>query len=86
MLERSVFIRCETLRYGIDFAKNLYLSMRKLSILSPFGNLSRSVFFSVDLFFRRRIPMNITDAVAENPRFHDIKTVLCYTVLTHLLR
>ena len=27
--------------------------------------------------------MNITDTVAGNPRFHDIKTALCYTALTH---
>ena len=52
------------------------LSMRKLSDLSPFGNLSHGVFSSVGLFFRGRAPMNITRAVTGNPRFHDIKTVL----------
>ena len=52
------------------------LSMRKLSNLSPFGNLSHGVFSSVDLFFRGKMPMNITRAVTGNSRFHDIKTVL----------
>ena len=63
---------------------DLYLSMRKLSNLSrhvsPFGNLSHGVFFSVDLFSGRRRPMNITGAVAGSPLFHFIKTVLCSTV------
>ena len=62
------------------------LSMRKLSNLSPFGNLSHGVFSSVDLFFRGRGPINITGAVFGNPRFHSIKTVLRQTVLTHLFR
>ena len=35
------------------------------------------VFFLVDLSFRRRRPMNISGAVARNPRFHHIKIVLC---------
>ena len=52
-------------------------SMRKLSNLSPFGNLSHGVFFSVDLLFRRRRPMNITSTIPGNPSFHHIKTVLC---------
>ena len=54
-----------------------YLSMRRLSNRPAFCNLSLCVFFSVDLFFGRRRPMNITNAVAGNPRFHHIETFLC---------
>ena len=71
------FLCHKTLRNGIELRQDLYHSMRKLSNLSPFGNLSHGVFSSVDLFFRRRRPMNITGAVARNLRFHHIKTVLC---------
>ena len=74
----SYFLCRKALRKGIEFLQDLYLSMRKLSNLSPSGNPS---FFSVDLFSRHRGPMNITDAVAGNPRFHHIKTVLSQTVL-----
>ena len=49
--------------------------MSRLSNQSPFGNLSHGVFSSVDLFFRRRRPMNITGVVSGNPRLHHIKTV-----------
>ena len=80
------FLCRKTLHNGIELRQNLYLSMRKLSKLSPFGNLSHSVFVSVDLFFNRRRPMNITGAVAGNPWFHEIKTVLCETALTQLFR
>lgn len=59
--------------------QDLYLSIRKLSNLSPFGNLFHSVFFSVDLIFRRKRLTNITRAVAGNPRFHLVKTVFCWT-------
>ena len=59
---------------------DIYLSMRLSRHVSPFGNLSQGVFFSVDLFSRRRRPMNITGAVAGSPLFHHIKTVLCSTV------
>ena len=48
--------------------------MRRLSNLSPFDNLFPGVFFSVELFLRRRRPMNITSALLGNPRFHHIKT------------
>ena len=62
-------------RNGIEPRQDLYLSMRKLSNLSrSFDNLSHDVFFSVDLFFRRGRPVNITGAVAGSPRFHHIKT------------
>ena len=77
------FLCRKTLRNGIALCQDLYLSMIKLSNLSPFGNLSHGVFFSVDFefFFRRRRSMNIRSAVAGNPRFHDIKTLKCSTVL-----
>ena len=70
------FLCCKTLRNGLRLRQDLYLSMRKLSKLSPISNLSHGVFFSVDLFFRRRRPMNITGAVAGNPRFRYRKTAL----------
>ena len=69
----SYFLCRKALRKGIEFLQDLYLSTRKLWNLSPSGNPS---FFSVDLFSKHRGPMNITDAVAGNPRFHHIKTVL----------
>ena len=47
------FLCRKTLRNGIEIRQDRYLSMRRLSNLSPFGNLSHGVFFSVDLFFRR---------------------------------
>ena len=46
---------------GIELHQDRYLSMRKLS---TFGNLPYGVFFSVDLFFRCRGPMNFMGAVA----------------------
>ena len=53
--------------------------------LSPFGNFSHGAFFSFDVVFRRRGPMNITGAVAG---FHHIQNcivllyyVLCYCIL-----
>ena len=48
------FLCYKTLRYGMELRQDLYLNMRKL------GNLSLGVFFSVDLFFRRRRPINKT--------------------------
>ena len=72
-----IFILRKTLRNVIELRQDQYMSMRKLSNLSPFGNLSHGVFFSVDLSFRPRRPMNITGAIARYPRFHHIKTVLC---------
>ena len=74
------FLCCKTLRNGLRLRQDLYLSMRKLSKLSPISNLSHGVFFSVDLFFRRRRPMNITGAVAGNPRFRYRKTALSESV------
>ena len=47
------FLCRKTLRNGIEIRQDRYLSMRRLSNLSPFGNLSHGVFFSVDHFFRR---------------------------------
>ena len=50
------FLCGKILRNGIELRQDLCLSMRKLSNLSrdmsPFGNLSHGVFFSVSLFFR----------------------------------
>ena len=75
------FIAAKKLRNWIELHQDQYLSKCKLSNmsrqLSPFGNLSHGVFFSVDLFSRRRRPMNITGALSRNPRFHHIKTELC---------
>ena len=74
---RDPYFLCrKSLCNGIELHQDRYLSMRRLSNQSPFDNLSQSVFFSVDLFLRRRRPMNITGVVAGNPRFHHIKTVL----------
>ena len=50
------FLCRKTLRNGIELRQDLHLSMRKLSSLSPFGNLSCCVLFSVDLFFWRIEP------------------------------
>ena len=61
---------------GIELRYDLYPNMRSLSNQSPSSNLFEGVLFSVDLFFGRRRLMNITGAVAENPRFRHIKTVL----------
>ena len=69
------FIFRKTFRDGIELRQDRYLSMSRLSNQSPFGNLSHGVFSSVDLFFRRRKPMNITGVVSGNPRLHHIKTV-----------
>ena len=50
--------------------------MRTLSNLSPFGNLSHSVFSSVDLFLRRRSPMNTTGSVA-GPSYKNCDVNIC---------
>ena len=63
LLERSLFSCRKTLRNGIELRQYRYLNMRRLKNLSPLNNLSHGIFFSVDLFFRRRRPMNITGAV-----------------------
>ena len=70
------FLCRETFRNGIELRLDLYLSLRKLSNLSPIGNLSHGVFFPVDLFIRRRRPMIITGVVDRSPRFHHIHIVL----------
>ena len=51
-LKDSYFICLKTLRNGTKLRQDRYLSLRRLSNLSPFGNLSHGVSFSVDLFFR----------------------------------
>ena len=71
--EDSYFLCCKTLSNGIELRQDWYLSMRRLSNLSPLGNLSHCVTFPVDLF-------NTAGAVAGNPRFRHMKTVLCWTV------
>ena len=65
------------LRNRIEVRQDLYLSVRTVSKLSPFGNLSHRVYCLADIFFRRRRPMSITGVVVGKHRFHDIKTVLC---------
>ena len=72
-LKDSYFLCLKTLRNGMKLRQDRYLSLRRLSNLSPFGNLSHGVSFSVDLIFRRTRSMNITGAVTGNPRFHHIK-------------
>ena len=72
------YILCrKTSHNGIEPRQDLYLRCVNIRIgrdLLPLGNLSQGFFFSVDLFFRRRAPINITVTVAGNPRFHHIKT------------
>ena len=46
------FLYCKTLLNGYRTSPRSCLSMRWLSNLSPFGNLSPDVFFSVDLLFQ----------------------------------
>ena len=78
LTKKNPYFLCnKILRNGIELCQDWYLSMCTLLNLSPLGNLSHRVFFLVDLFFRCRSPMNITGAVARNPSFHHIKTVLC---------
>ena len=75
-----------TLGNGIKLRQDLYLSMRKLSNLSrsfAFGNLSRGVLFSVDLFFRRGRPMNITGAVAGKPSIPSHKNCTVLNCFKH---
>ena len=71
------FLCHKALHNGIELYQDRYQSMPRLSNLLPFDNLSHDVSFPVDLFCKCRRPMNIKGAVAGNPRFHDIKTVLC---------
>ena len=75
---RDPYFLCrKTSRNGIEPRQDLYLRCVNIRIgrdLLPLGNLSQGVFFSVDLFFRRRAPINITVTVAGNSRFHHIKT------------
>ena len=75
---KDPYLLCrKALRNGIDLRQDRFLSMRRLSTLLSFGNLSLSGFFSVDLSFRRRRSINVTCAVAGNSRFHHIKIVAC---------
>ena len=82
----SAFQPAVTLGNGIKLRQDLYLSMRKLSNLSrsfAFGNLSRGIFFSVDLFFRRGRPMNITGAVAGKPSIPSHKNCTVLNCFKH---
>ena len=75
---KDPYLLCrKALRNGIELRQDRFLSMRRLSTLLPFCNLSLGVFFSIDPSFRRRRPINITGAVAWKPRFHHIKVVSC---------
>ena len=76
-LKDSYFLCLKMLRNGMKLRQDRYLSLRRLSNLSPFGNLSHGVSLSVDLFVRRTRLMNITDAVTGNLRFHHIKKMYC---------
>ena len=70
------FLCCKTLRNGIEVRQDLYLSVRTLSKLSPFGNLSHRVYCLADFFFRRRRLMSISGVVVGKHRFHDIKNCI----------
>ena len=75
------FLCGKILRNGIELRRDLYLSMRKLSNLSHFGNLS------VEVFFGRRWSINITGAVTGNPRYHHLKNCIvsnCFKTLLQL--
>ena len=59
------FLYRKRLHNGIELRQDLYPSMRKLSYLLPSDNLSHSGFFSTNLFFRRKRPINIAGALLE---------------------
>ena len=80
------FLCGKILRNGIELRRDLYLSMRKLSNLSHFGNLSHGVFFSVEVFFGRRWPINITGTVTGNPRYHHLKNCIVLNCFKTLLQ
>ena len=48
--------------------------------ISHHSNLSHSVFFSVDLFFRRKRHMKFCGCSTRNPKFHHVKNFTCKTV------
>ena len=84
---KDPYLLCrKAFRDGIELRQDLYLSMRNFLNLSHSGNLSHGVSFSVDLFFKSGRPMNITKAVAGNPRFHHIKLYRAELFLIHHFR
>ena len=73
---KDLYVLCrKTVRSGIELRIWTCVNFQLCHDLSPLGNLSHGVFFSVDPFFRRRRPVNITGAVSGKPRLHYIKTV-----------
>ena len=48
-LKDPYFLCLKTLRNGMNFRQDRYPSLHRISNLSPFGNLSHGVSFSVDL-------------------------------------
>ena len=82
---KDLYVLCrKTVRSGIELRIWACVNFQLCHDLSPLGNLSHGVFFSVDPFFRRRRPVNITGAVSGKPRLHYIKTVKL--LLTHLFK
>ena len=66
---KDLYILCrKTVRSGIELRIWACVNFQICHDLSPLGNLSHGVFFSVDLFFRRRRPVNITGAVSGKPK------------------
>ena len=82
---KDLYVLCrKTVRSGIELRIWACVNFQLCHDLSPPGNLSHGVFFSVDPFFRRRRPVNITGVVSGKPRLHYIKTVKL--LLTHLFK
>ena len=77
---KDLYFLCrKTLRNGREHCQERYLSMRRLSNLSPFGNLSDVVmFFSFRLTsFQAYKAYEYYGSSRWKPRFHHIKTTLC---------
>ena len=77
---KDLYFLCrKTLPNGRELHQERYLSMRRLSNLSPFGNLSDVVmFFSFRLTsFQAYKAYEYYGSSRWKPRFHHIKTTLC---------
>ena len=77
---KDLYFLCrKTLRNGRELHQERYLSMRRLSNLSPFGNLSDVVMlFSFRLTsFQAYKAYEYYGSSRWKPRFHHIKTTLC---------